>query len=195
MKNTFKLTILILIISVYASCVKTSGSSVGGGSNNDTYIKDTSTFITLNYKGRTLNFNGVKSVNNDSLLNQIYNLYLWGKVEVGNNGNGSIEYQITINAMKGNFPGVIQQLDLIAGGRIVSSNPLGSYKISSDMFKDYTLLIPTSFGMTDGGPGEIKISSIDGKYITGSFQFNKNIDADGVSTFPATGSFKVNRLY
>jgi len=195
MKNTFKLTILILIISVNASCVKTSGSSVGGGSTNDTYIKDTSTFITLNYKGRTLNFNGVKSVNNDSLLNQIYNLYLWGKVEVGNNGNGGIEYQITINAMKGNFPGVIQQLDLIAGGGIVSSNPLGSYKISSEMFKDYTLLIPTSFGMTDGGPGEIKISSIDGKYIIGSFQFNKNIDTDGVSTFTATGSFKVNRLY
>lgn len=199
MKKLFTIiTLFTFLFEVLIISGCSSNNSAGGQVNPNTdivVINNPQVFITLNYKGRTITTNGLFSSNNDTTINNILKIYSYAKVDVGNDGNGNIKYNIIINVMKSVYPNVTQQFDLIAGGDIISNNPIGSYSVSSDMFKDYTLLIPTQFGMYDGGPGEINITSIDQNYISGTFSFNENIDTDGVSTFPANGSFRLYRLY
>ncbi len=133
---------------------------------------------------------------NDTVLNNVLKVYSTATVNVGNDGSGNIRYSITLDVMKSVYPNVTQQFDLIAYGDRISNNPLGTYSVEYSMFKDYTLLIPTTFEMSNGGSlSQINITSIDQKYISGTFIFDKNIDVDGVSVFPATGSFRLNRMY
>jgi hypothetical protein len=193
----FLFLVSFVIISIgIISC--SSNSTIGGQINNNAdivAIDNPQVFITLNYKGKTITNYGLKSPNNDSIINNILKFYTYAKVEVGNDGNGNVKYRIFINTSKSVYPNVTNQLDLIAGGDIISNNPVGTYSISSSMFKDYTLLVPTQFGMYDGGPGEINITSIDQNFISGTFSFNENVDTDGVSKFPANGSFRLYRIY
>jgi hypothetical protein len=201
MKKHF--TILSLAILLISSCNRPSDDNPSGENSrfityNNGIRFDTSIYFSVTFRGKTLTVHGFQPVG----LNEPQ--YCSSKISQSNNGQGKIIHDMTLNNLgeatkiylgtsfyEYNSKHVNCSVVLTWKREGSSADPLGIYNVLlGGTIDDLMYPIKKTYTVDRGASAIINITKIDAVAISGTISCNL-IDIDGVTSIPATGSFRL----
>jgi hypothetical protein len=180
----------------------TPSSNTGSGANlPNNNIYDPNYFFTVTFKGKTLTCYELRDRYHPS-----YGQFKCG-LTVGPDGNGNTMYGFNFSMFHmifdtSYYSGQLPPMRILSGSASRKNSYLGIYNESATVqgpnlgFDDFTELIPRSYFTDIRHPYpdgcSYNITSISDSVVTGTFNFVM-LDIDGVTSFPASGSFRFKR--
>ena len=180
---------VVLSIILITGCSKNSTLT----NPNGIYI-DPNVFFSITFNGKTLTYYGL--TNNTPSINGSLKLYGYCSFEIGNDGRGNVTHNFVAFGNSTQAYVKNQITFLVITDVKLGNDPTGLYNSGLIQFTDNSLSIPRTYLSIGGGDFTDKvkfnITSVTNDFVTGTFQ-GLMLDVDGVTTFQATGSFRLHK--